>query len=144
MLDSLGSNTLEVVNFIDHGSHWSFSLSKLLTSPKKSTAFISKSASLLFFLALPFPQIPIPSVYVTIVPHSNFYLPYPSWLWVYRHISSPHMDPINHQPREPMLTALYWEDQSTLCYHLDVNGVVVSRRHGKTSYCIIGLALCLC
>ncbi|KAJ8655444.1 hypothetical protein O0I10_008938 [Lichtheimia ornata] len=39
------------------------------------------------------------------------------------------MDPINRQPHEPTLAAFYWEDQSTLCYHLDVNGILVSRRH---------------
>lgn len=30
-----------------------------------------------------------------------------------------------------MLTITYWEDESTVCYHQEVTGIVISRRRGK-------------
>lgn len=45
--------------------------------------------------------------------------------------------PTQHQPPPtppttyPKLTTSVWEDQNTLCYQVDVNGVCVARRQGK-------------
>lgn len=57
--------------------------------------------------------------------------------------------PTQHQPPPtppntyPKLTTSVWEDQNTLCYQVDVNGVCVARRQGKcrAAYCSMILLL---